>query len=123
MIHCKFQAGPKKYRKSVIQTQILCGKVAIARGRNPETGGPLHQRGLRWPGLHLEINPRGGKLSILIKERGKNPCVYMHKHTSTRESGGLLPQLLSFRLSEFAYAVFSGTLNIEMFWKHLIHYQ
>ena len=31
-------------------------------------------------GLHLEIDPRGGKMSIYEKEGGTKPCVHVHKH-------------------------------------------
>ena len=63
------------------------------------------------PGLHLEIDPRGGKMSIYEKEGGRSP-VYMCISTCTLGgSGGMLPQkILDFRLSETASGAFSGTL-------------
>ena len=43
-------------------------------------------------GLHLEIDPRGGKMSIHEKDGGgAKPCVHVHKHKYTRGSGGMLP--------------------------------
>ena len=41
-------------------------------------------------GLHLEIDPRGGEMSIYEKERGRSTC-------TLGGSGGMLPH---FRLSE-----------------------
>ena len=63
------------------------------------------------PGLHLEIDPRGGEMSNYEKEGGQSP-VYMCINTCTLgESGGMLPQkILDFRLSETASGAFSGTL-------------
>ena len=63
------------------------------------------------PGLHLEIDPRGGEMSIYEKEVGRSP-VYMCIGTCTLgESGGMFPQkILDFRLSETASGAFSGTL-------------
>ena len=62
-------------------------------------------------GLHLEIDPRGSKISIYKKERGQSP-VYLCISTCTLGgSGGLLPQkILDYRLSETASGAFSGTL-------------
>ena len=42
-------------------------------------------------------------MSIYEKEGrgGAKPCVHVHKHMYTRESGGMLPQkILDFRLSQ-----------------------
>ena len=60
MICSKFQDVSKKYRKLLIQMQILCVKLAIASGRGPEPGGSMHQCGLRQSGLYVENDPRGG---------------------------------------------------------------
>ena len=50
-------------------------------------------------GLHLEIDPRGGEMSIYEKEGGQSPV------------GGMFPQkILDFRLSETASGALSGTL-------------
>ena len=59
----------------------------------------------------LEIDPRGGEMSIYEKEGGRSP-VYMCISTCTLGgSGGMLPpKILDFRLSETASGAFSGTL-------------
>ena len=64
------------------------------------------------PGLHLEIDPRGGgEMSIHEKEGGRSPvCMYIST-CILGGSGGMLPQkILDFRLSETASGAFSGTL-------------
>ena len=43
------------------------------------------------PGLHLEIDPRGGKMSIYEKEEGAKPCVHVHKHMYTSGVWGHAP--------------------------------
>ena len=63
-------------------------------------------------GLHLEIDPRGGEMSIYEKEGGgAKPCVHVYKHMYTRGVWGHAPlEILVFRLSETASGAFSGTL-------------
>ena len=62
------------------------------------------------PGLHLEIDPRGSKMSIYDKEGGAKPCVHVHEHMYTGGSGGMPPKkMLDFRLSETASSAFSGS--------------
>ena len=75
----------------------------------------------------LEIDPRGGEMSIDEKggggggRRSKALCTCTY---TLGGSGGMLPQkMLDFRLSETASGAISGTLyivNREFFiWKHL----
>ena len=60
------------------------------------------------PGLHLEIDPRGGEMSIYEKEGGPSP-VHMCISTCTLGgSRGMLSQEIL--LSETASGAFSGTL-------------
>ena len=61
-------------------------------------------------GIHLEIDQRGGEMSIYEKEGERSP-VYMCISTCTLGgSGGMLPQkIFDFRLSETASGAFSGT--------------
>ena len=73
-------------------------------------------------GLHLEIDPRGGKMSIFEKEGGRSPVYMVHNHLYTRGVWGYAP--LDFRLSETASGAFSGTdfvLNREIFDLEAIH--
>ena len=69
-------------------------------GEGKEGGRDKETTGLTPPtGLHLEIDPRGGEMSIYEKEGGRSP-VYMCICTCTlRGSGGMFPQeILVFRL-------------------------
>ena len=63
------------------------------------------------PGLHLEIDPKGGKMSIYEKEGRRSPVYMCISICTLGGSGGMLPkEILVFRLSETASGAFSGTL-------------
>ena len=65
-------------------------------------------------GVHLEIDPMGGKMSILEKGGGGGggkPCVQVYKHVYTSGVwGNAPPGNLDFRLSVTASGAVSGTL-------------
>ena len=45
-----------------------------------------------YTGVHLEIDPRGGKMSILEKEGGQGPVCMCISKCTLGGSGGMLPQ-------------------------------
>ena len=62
-------------------------------------------------GFHLEIDPRGNKMSICEKEGEQSPVYTCITTCTLGGSGGMLPQeILDFRLSVTASGAFSGTL-------------